>query len=407
MKVLYISYDGMTDSLGQSQVLPYLERLSSKGYIFTILSFEKKKNYNLNKSIVQQICKNNNITWEYIFFHSKPRYISKIYDLFLMRRKANKLFKVYKYSLIHCRSYQSAHTALMLKKKYSAKYLFDMRGFWVDERIDGGIWDQKKWYYKLLYNYCKKIENKLISSSDAIISLTKAGKIEIQSWEFYKSNPISVIPTCADFKVFKLVQENNRAQEKKLLGFQKKDIVISYLGSLGTWYMLNEMFDFIKIVSEKNNNIKFLFITHDDKLKVLNKIAEKELNISNFKVVSASRNEVPKYLQASNINLFFIKPSYSKIASSPTKLGEVFSMGIPVICNGNVGDVEEIVNEIVAGGHVIKDFNNLNYINAYNSIDKLLKVKSSKIRESAKSYYDINNGVKSYLEVYKKIVNGK
>ena len=395
----------MTDSLGQSQVLPYLERLSSKGYIFTILSFEKKKNYNLNKFTIEKICKKNNITWEPIFFHSKPRGLSKIYDLFLMRRKANILYKEHKYSLIHCRSYQSAHTALMLKKKYSAKYLFDMRGFWVDERIDGGIWDQKKWYYKLLYNYCKRIEDKLISSSDAIISLTKAGKSEIQSWESYKSNPISVIPTCADFKVFKLVQENNRVQEKEILGFHKKDIVISYLGSLGTWYMLDEMFDFIKMVSDKNNKIKFLFITHDDKSKVLSKIAEKELDISNFKVVSASRNEVPRFLQASNLNLFFINPSYSKIASSPTKLGEVFSMGIPVICNGNVGDVEEIVNDIVAGGYVIKDFNNLNYIDAYKSINKLLKIQPDKIRENAKPYYDITFGVKSYLKVYEKIVS--
>ena len=30
IKVLYISYDGMTDSLGQSQVIPYLQELQKK-----------------------------------------------------------------------------------------------------------------------------------------------------------------------------------------------------------------------------------------------------------------------------------------------------------------------------------------------------------------------------------------
>ncbi len=30
--ILYISYDGMTDPLGQSQVLPYLKGLAKKGY---------------------------------------------------------------------------------------------------------------------------------------------------------------------------------------------------------------------------------------------------------------------------------------------------------------------------------------------------------------------------------------
>ena len=48
-KVLYITYDGLTDPLGQSQVLPYLFWLSKKGYHFTVLSFEKKER--LKKSI--------------------------------------------------------------------------------------------------------------------------------------------------------------------------------------------------------------------------------------------------------------------------------------------------------------------------------------------------------------------
>ena len=38
---LYLSYDGMTDPLGQSQVLPYIIGLQQKGIAFTLISFEK------------------------------------------------------------------------------------------------------------------------------------------------------------------------------------------------------------------------------------------------------------------------------------------------------------------------------------------------------------------------------
>lgn len=41
-QVLYISYDGMTDPLGQSQVLPYLVGLSKEGFQFTLVSCEKR-----------------------------------------------------------------------------------------------------------------------------------------------------------------------------------------------------------------------------------------------------------------------------------------------------------------------------------------------------------------------------
>jgi hypothetical protein len=54
-------------------------------------------------------------------------------------------------------------------------------------------------------------------------------------------------------------------------------------------------------------------------------------------------------IKASDINISFIKPVYSKISSSPTKLGEVLSMGIPVISNSGVGDVEQIVLNAEAG----------------------------------------------------------
>ena len=41
MRALYISYDGMTDPLGRSQVLPYLQGLSERGHEITLLSCEK------------------------------------------------------------------------------------------------------------------------------------------------------------------------------------------------------------------------------------------------------------------------------------------------------------------------------------------------------------------------------
>jgi len=42
----------------------------------------------------------------------------------------------------------------------------------------------------------------------------------------------------------------------------------------------------------------------------------------------------------SNASLFFIKPVWSKKASSPTKLAELMGLGIPVFSNSGVGDVD-------------------------------------------------------------------
>jgi hypothetical protein len=49
-RVLYISYNGMLDPLGQSQVIPYLRELSRLGVSFTLLSYERPEALQSNGS---------------------------------------------------------------------------------------------------------------------------------------------------------------------------------------------------------------------------------------------------------------------------------------------------------------------------------------------------------------------
>lgn len=49
-RVLYISYNGMLDPLGQSQVIPYLKELSRAGIQFTLLSFERPQAFHARGS---------------------------------------------------------------------------------------------------------------------------------------------------------------------------------------------------------------------------------------------------------------------------------------------------------------------------------------------------------------------
>ena len=61
-KALYIAYDGMTDPLGQSQVLSYLKELS-KSYSFHLISFEKEEVYEKRKATIKDFIKGFDISW--------------------------------------------------------------------------------------------------------------------------------------------------------------------------------------------------------------------------------------------------------------------------------------------------------------------------------------------------------
>lgn len=402
-QVLFISYDGMTDPLGQSQVLPYLVGLSKLGYQFTLLSCEKPDRFEKNEAIIQQIVDQHKIDWQPISFTASPPILAKFYDLYRLEKKATELHETKKFALIHCRSYVSAAIGLKLKMKFGVKLIFDMRGFWVDERVDGGAWNLKNPLFKLAYNQYKKKEAAYIANSDGIVSLTEAGKREIVTWKSYQRAPISVIPCSADFDHFTLKTEATKAEGRRLLNLNPEDLVVSYLGSVGVWYMLDEMLQLFSLIKQKYPQAKFLFITPDAAEEIYNAGKKYGLTEKDFAVKFASRKEVPVLIAASDINLFFIKQTYSKLASSPTKLGEILSMGIPVICNSKVGDVKEIV-ETAEAGLVIDDFSPQSFEAVVAAIPALLAKKPEQIREKALAYYDLANAVSNYGKLYRQVL---
>ena len=246
--VLYLSYDGMTDPLGQSQVIPYLQGLASKGHKITLLSCEKPENFAKNKTLIEGILAKSNIQWEYVFFSRRPPIVSKFYDIWKMEKKAFSIANRQKFDIVHCRSYIGAMIGRQLKLKKGIKFLFDMRGFWVDERVEGGLWDLNQFHFKKGYEYFKRIEKKLLSDADYTISLTNNAKDEIHSWKLScpQPIPIDVIPCCADLNHFSAtkVTEEQLAAYRKELGISSDDFIITYLGSIGTWYLPVEMHGF-------------------------------------------------------------------------------------------------------------------------------------------------------------------
>ena len=403
--VLYISYDGMTDSLGQSQVIPYLIGLSKKGYVFTLMSCEKEENFTQHKNKIQSILDANNIIWKPIAYTKKPPVLSTVYDEYRLKKLAFQLHKETNFSIVHCRSYIAALVGLQLKQKYGVKFVFDMRGLWADERVDGKLWNLNNPVFKTVYNYFKKKEKQFLEHADYTISLTFNAKNEIHSWKKITNNPINiqVIPCCADIDLFdkKKIEEDKLSAFKHELNINKDDFILLYLGSIGTWYMLDEMMEFFSVLNQKNKNAKFLFVTKDEHQRIL-KTAEKYDVHNSIIIRGGNRDEIPYLIALSHYSLFFILPSYSKKASSPTKQGEIMAMGIPIICNTNVGDTDKIVTDYNSG-ILVNEFKVASYQNAINKMETTFN--EQQIIAGAKDYFSLESGVEKYAAVYNAILS--
>ena len=397
----------MTDPLGQSQVLPYLEGLSQKGYSISLISFEKPNRFQKNKSNIQVICDRAQINWYPQPYTKTPPVLSTVRDIRKMQRLALDLHKQNSFQLVHCRSYLAALVGRVLQKKHGVKFLFDMRGFWADERIEGNIWNPKNLLYKGIYTYFKRQEKEFFSHADYTVSLTEAGKKEIHTWGLPNQPiPIEVIPCCADLDLFSYdsIDATQKQQKWEELGLPEEAFVLSYLGSIGTWYMLEEMVDFFNVFLEEYPQAYFVFITKESPARIHQTITSKGIPLDHIRITEASRQEVPYYLSISHANIFFIKPIFSKTASSPTKQGEVMGMGIPIICNDYVGDTGSIIRE-TGSGRVITSFNRASYQQVLQEFEQLIQIPKTKIREGALRYYSLKMGVEKYSDIYNTLLS--
>lgn len=401
-RVLYLSYDGMCDPLGGSQVLPYLFGLSRLGHRISLISFEKPERTREERILVRRACDEAGIDWHPLPYHKRPPVLSAMYDVQQMRRLAARLHRREHFDLVHCRSYLAALVGLTMKRRFGTRFLFDMRGFWADERVDGKIWNLRNPVIRTVYRYFKRREADFLREADHIISLTEAGqRILIDRRKGAEGPPITIIPCCVDFEAFPPVDEEMRDEARKTLGIPAESRVAVYLGSFGSWYLVEEMMDFFRAQLEREPNATFLIISREPSDAILHCARMRGVPEDRIVVRPATRSEVPRFAAAADYGLFFIKPVFSKAASSPTKMGELLALELPIVANGNVGDVATIMEETGAGT-VVNEFDRASYDRALNDL-AALRPDMTRWRAKARKWFDLKTGVDRYDGIYREL----
>ncbi len=400
-RILYISYDGMTDSLGQSQVLAYLRRLVNFGNEFTIVSFEKPETYSREASKINTLIHGKPIRWIPLSYTKRPPILSTVYDLLQGWRQIKRLFKEQPFDIVHSRGgHIAAVLGLLCKKKYNCRYVFDMRGWWADEKKESGLWNS--FIYKPVYAFFKFIERKSFSCSDCTVSLTYAGKNEIVQKGLKEANRVAVIPTCVDFDVFPLFDESIRRNARARLKIPQDVITLLYSGAMGSNYNNEGIFYFYKTLLKIYPDACFLILSKDDVNYVEDELKKHHVPSENVRIVSSPYSEVYQYLMAGDIGVILYRKQYSTIGRSPTKLGEYWACGLPVISVKGIGDLDDIIAKYQEGGALVKDIEETAVQNAFKSI-LINKVSKNTLRAYAKDYFDVESGVEKYHLIYQGI----
>lgn len=315
-RVVYVSYDGAGEPLGRSQVVAYLVRLARSCDI-TLVSFEKDR---AGRPETAAVLREAGISWIPLSYHRRPPVLSTLWDVLAGARAVRRACREAGAEIVHVRSYVPALIALLAARpgKRRWRLLFDIRGFWADERVLAGAWRADS----RLYRFAKRCERRFFAEADGVVTLTEASIPRIREWLEPRRVPVRVIPTCAEVERFGCTapgEEGPRAV---------------WCGSLGTVYRFDLAVRFVEALK-----IPFLVLTRQVDA------ARMELGGRDADVREVAHSEIAGELRPGDIGLCFYADGgdLSNLGRAPTRVAEYLAAGMVVAITPRIGDMDSIV----------------------------------------------------------------
>lgn len=400
---LFVSYDGLLEPLGQSQILPYVLSLADSGLRMHVVSFEKRadRSDEAKRNRLKQQLDSHNVAWSSLSYHSHPKILSTLFDLVVGTWTCIREARHGRAEIVHARSYVAAAMSLPVKWLTGASFVFDIRGFWPEERVQLGIFRGDGFMFRVV----KRLERWFWRHTDRLIALTNCAKQELSSlpeWQD-RTHDISVIPCCVDLRRFVTRPPNAGLLENHGLGNKR---IVGNVGAVSRMYLLPEMFQFYVELKSRIENLHFVYLTRQGPM-LLRKIASAAgIEPEELTVMEVDPARIPQWLSIFDLGLFFPCPTYATKAMSPTKLGEFLAAGVPVATSAEVGDIADII-EPGKTGVLLRGFSPAELAKGATAAREMIPASHevrSACRKTAAEHFDLEKGCRRYISLYRELI---
>jgi glycosyltransferase involved in cell wall biosynthesis len=403
-RALYVCQTGMTEPLGRSQVLPYVRGLARAGFEMELVGFEPAAASEEEARAVAAELRGDGIRYRYA--RRSPSHATAV----KAREAAGALTRLLgaavarRPRIIHARSTLCAAVAYAAARVTpGARFLFDCRGLLGDEYVDAGHWRRGS----LPYWITQAAERALFARANAVVVLTDRLKRWLMDTKLVPPfTPVVTIPCCVDLARF-TAAPGARVAARAELGAGER-FVLGYAGTLGSWYCEDEMAQLFAALRRRRPAL-FAIFTQARTERMRAALAAQRVPETDVVVRAVPPLEMPRMLAAADAAVSFIRPCFSKIASSPTKIAEYLAMGLPVAMNRNVGDGDA---QLCGGGPLV-DAGTLLPGDLAAAADRLLAQASAadtarEARRLSQEWFGLEEvGVARYADLYARLTQAR
>jgi glycosyltransferase involved in cell wall biosynthesis len=400
LRSLYICYLSLDDPLVETQVVAYLEGLAGRGHHVHLLTFEPRRLRRDERADLRRRLDSRGIRWHALRYHKRPSLPATTYDVACATAAGLVLMRRHRLQAVHARSHVPVAAALLLRGLTGCRLIFDIRGLMAEEYVDSGRWRTRS----LPFRITKWVEQRAIDRADAIVVLTE--RVRRYLFGPGPQRAIWVIPCCVD--VARLTaQHADREAMREQLGATDATVLV-YVGKFTGWYMEGEMVDFFACARGVIPRLHFLVLTQSDAGPIYRQFERVGASAGDYTVMRVDPHVVGRYLAAADVAISFIRPAFSKISSSPTKVGEYLAAGLPSVCSSGVGDVDDLL-ERESLGVLVDRFAPDAYRFAAEAVEQLRRDPdlANRCLAAAREHLSLEAiGVRRYDAVYRAVAEG-
>jgi glycosyltransferase involved in cell wall biosynthesis len=180
-----------------------------------------------------------------------------------------------------------------------------------------------------------------------------------------------------------------------------------YSGSVGGRYQLDKMARFIKVAMDSGVRVHLSILSRAERALVASILNRADLPDTAWSFDSVPHGEMPDRLASHHAGLHFLPQGISQQGGSPTKIGEYWATGLPVIVTPNISDTDQVIrNERV--GVIVPKHSEGDYLKAIQELLLLLEDRHTRLRcrRAAERHYSLEAGCEKQIALYNSLIPG-
>jgi glycosyltransferase involved in cell wall biosynthesis len=295
--------------------------------------------------------------------------------------------------VIHARTFVGGLMGLLLRVLLGVPLIYHNEGFWPDEQVEGGFWKSGSWTYRV----CKALETVIYGRADGLVLLSKRSFPFVQALPAVRRRqpPTAVVPSCVDLGRFVPVPRQT-----------SRPLRLIYVGNLGGRYPMEPMVGFLNALRRLEPDATVTILSQSDLENVRTRLAALGLPESAWTLSRARHSDVPEYLNRAHAGLAVRSPGIGAFSSSPTKIGEYWASGLPVVTTPGLGDTDALIEERRVGV-ILRHADADAYETAARELITLLADPdlTTRCRQAAEDCYSLERGVDTQLALYRSVLD--